>query len=402
MRDVDFARKLDEIDARTAAFSKDGREALKRAEEEIGAMRERLEELEARGSSPKRNSAGGVDSPEDREHLKRFTAWLRKPRDANAMASLGEFEQRTDRRDVTVGAGAGGGFAVPETILRDIEKLELKFSPLRSLVRVQQVASGDAKQIVDIGGSSSGWAGETDTRNETATSALRELTPTWGELFAYPKASEWSLDDMFFNVGQWLAESAADAFAIAEADAVIRGNGTKKPTGWLNTTPTTAADFASPLRAAAAYQYIACLSTSSPKVAEVLADPLINLLFSVNSRYRTNGTWAMNSATAGAISKLKDGQGRFLWAQSLAAGQPDRLLGYPVSILEGMDDIGTNKFPVAFGDFRRAYTLFDRVGLRITPDPYTTAGFTKFYIRRRVGGIPANNDALKFLKTTIA
>ena len=79
----------------------------------------------------------------------------------------------------------------------------------------------------------------------------------------------------------------------------------------------------------------------------------------------------MNSLTTGAIRKLKDSQGQYLWAPGLQAGQPDSLLGYPVATWEQMDDIGANTFPVAFGNFRRGYVLSDRVGLRITRDNIT-------------------------------
>jgi HK97 family phage major capsid protein len=53
---------------------------------------------------------------------------------------------------------------------------------------------------------------------------------------------------------------------------------------------------------------------------------------------------------------------------------------------------------VAFGDFRRAYVLVDRVGLRITRDQVTNPGHVRFYVRRREGGHVLNNDAAKFLK----
>ena len=30
-----------------------------------------------------------------------------------------------------------------------------------------------------------------------------------GEIYAYPQTSEWALDDVFFDVGAWLAEEVA-------------------------------------------------------------------------------------------------------------------------------------------------------------------------------------------------
>ena len=129
------------------------------------------------------------------------------------------------------------------------------------------------------------------------------------------------------------------------------------------------------------------------------ADGLVDLLYSLNSAYRNGATWVMNSTTAAAVRKLKDGSGRYVWADSLALGQPSVLLGYPVEIWEQMPDIGLNNFPVAFGNFSRGYLLMERLGLQITRDEVTTPGLTKFYVRRREGGIPLNNDAIKFGRT---
>jgi HK97 family phage major capsid protein len=41
--------------------------------------------------------------------------------------------------------------------------------------------------------------------------------------------------------------------------------------------------------------------------------------------------WLMAKSAIAAVRKVKDGDGRFIWsAGSIAAGQPDELLGYPV------------------------------------------------------------------------
>jgi HK97 family phage major capsid protein len=163
----------------------------------------------------------------------------------------------------------------------------------------------------------------------------------------------------------------------------------------LNTTPVTTADNSSPLRAAAAYQYIA--SGASP--AGVYGDSLIDLVYTLNSAYRAMATWVMNSVTTGAVRKLKDNDGQYFWQPGLQQGQPDRLLGYQIETWEQLDDVGINNFPIAFGNFRRAYVLADRVGLRVTRDNVTNVGFVRFYIRRREGGIVLNNDAIKWLRT---
>ena len=68
---------------------------------------------------------------------------------------------------------------------------------------------------------------------------------------------------------------------------------------------------------------------------------------------------------------LKDDNGRFLWADGLAVGQPATLLGYPVAAVEAMPDIAANSTPIGFGDFMKAYTLVERHELRITRDDVT-------------------------------
>ena len=184
---------------------------------------------------------------------------------------------------------------------------------------------------------------------------------------------------------------------MQEGTAVISGSGTDRPTGMINTVPTATDDFGSPLRAAAVYQFVA--SSASPDA--ILPDAMIDLVYKVNSAYRSNATWVMNSATAGAVRKLKDDQNQYLWAPGLAAGQPDMLLGYPVATWEQMQDIGANTHPVAFGDFRRGYILAQRSQIRITIDSnITTPGRIKYFVRRREGGHVLDNNAVKFLKTT--
>jgi len=368
---------------------------IKRNEGTFHDLISRVEEIEAKGSGPGKTA----QTREGMEHKNLFENWLRKPNDNATKNALGDFESK----NVNIGTDAAGGFAVPEEIAREIERLELKFSPVRRLVRVMQTGSGDFKHLVNIGGTTSGWVSETGSRSETVTPSLRQITPTFGELYAYPQTTEWALDDVFFNVGNWLAEEVAQEFAKAEGAAVLTGDGSDKPTGLLNTTPVVTDDDASPLRAAAAYEFLPSLTLTSPAVAEIMPDELITLVYAVNSAYRANGTWIMNSSTGAAIRKLKDSNGAYLWQPSLIGGQPDRLLGYPVEFWEDMADTATNAFPVGFGDFRRGYLLVDRTQIRITVDANVTSpGKIKYFVRRRVGGMPLNNNAVKFLRTTIA
>jgi HK97 family phage major capsid protein len=99
-----------------------------------------------------------------------------------------------------------------------------------------------------------------------------------------------------------------------------------------------------------------------------------------------------------AMRKYKDSTGQYLWQPALTAGQPATFLGYGITEAEDMPAVAANSFPLAFGDFAQGYLIADRVGMRMTRDEITTPGFVKFYVRKRVGGILRNTQAIKLLK----
>jgi HK97 family phage major capsid protein len=65
-----------------------------------------------------------------------------------------------------------------------------------------------------------------------------------------------------------------------------------------------------------------------------------------------------------------------------------------------MPNEGAGLYPVAFGDFRRAYTLVDRIAMEMLRDPFTqaTSGNIRFIFRRRVGGAVVLAEAIQKLK----
>ena len=83
------------------------------------------------------------------------------------------------------------------------------------------------------------------------------------------------------------------------------------------------------------------------------ADDLIDLYYSVIAPYRnsTSCAWLMRDATMGAVRKLKDSQGQYLWQPSIQVGVPDTLLGKPVHTDPNVAAVGTGAKSVVFGDF---------------------------------------------------
>ena len=146
----------------------------------------------------------------------------------------------------------------------------------------------------------------------------------------------------------------------------------------------------------AAGAFLAASASVSP------ADVLVSLIYTLRAGYRANARWVMNSNTAGVVRRFKDLEGRFLWSDSLIAGQPPLLLGHPVTIAEDMPDIGANTFPIAFGDFSRGYLIADRTGLRIIRDEITKPGAVRYLISKRVGGRILDSNAIKLLRMSVS
>jgi len=378
-------------------------EQVEKANKDMTDIQARIDELEAGLTRPSR-PANDEDTAEKAEYREAFASWMRSPKDVEASNRLQQAARAAGiKAEVKTTANGDGGYAVPEVIASEIEKKLIDVSPMRQIARVVQVGTSDYKELVDVRGTASGWVGETGTRSETGTSSLEEVAPTFGTVYAYPKATEESLDDMFFNVEQWLTDSVLEEFAYQEGLAFIDGNGTNKPTGFLAGTPESAGDEDSPARTFGELQYLPTGVSDgfghdpngSPEVFG--GDTLISTVYALKAGYRANARWTMNKSTLETARKWKDKDGQYIWQPGLQMGQPSSLMGYPVVEMEGMADIGANAFPMAFGDFS-GYLITDRVGIRITVDPYTTPGYIKFYVRKRVGGKLKNDDKIKVIK----
>ena len=106
----------------------------------------------------------------------------------------------------------------------------------------------------------------------------------------------------------------------------------------------------------------------------------------------------MNATTIQALRKLKDGNQNYIWVDNIANGMVGTLLGRPVYESRFMPDFSTagNK-AILFGDFKKAYTIFDLHGLRIVRDVVTDKTSVQFYTSKRVGNMVKDSCALKCL-----
>ncbi len=321
-----------------------------------------------------------------------------------AVRNLGRFARTGKVEDLTAGfevnasmssdSGPDGGYLAPTELSTTIERVQKNDSVMRRLARVIQSSGATFKQPMSLGGVESGWVGERESRPETDGDTLAMLEYPAFEVYANPAVTQNLLNDAAFDLGAHLSTEIAEAFTAKEGAAFITGSGVNQPRGILSYTTAATADAS---RTFGVLQHVVT-GEAADLIAEDPGDPLINLVYSLKAKYRQNATWLMNSTVAAKVRKFKADDDTYLWQPSLQAGQPDRLLGYPVEIDEDMSDVGANAYPIAFGDFRRGYLIVDRIGMTLLRDPYTNRPYVHFYATKRVGGGLLDSNAIKLLK----
>lgn len=352
---------------------------LERQGQQLEAWGQRLSELERRAGRAGLVLGGGSSSSENAEYKARFLDYLR----------TGERELKS----MQSGVDPSGGFLLPRQIDEQITKALRELSPMRQLARVIELKTQDFHMIHSSGGTGYAWVGETTPRPETATPELRDISPKPGEIYANPAVTQRLLDDVGFDLEDWLVAEVSESFAAGEGDAFINGDGTVRPRGLLTYDISTDADG---VRSENAFQYVAT-GQSGAFPGSNPVDKLLALIYAVKPRYRQNASWLMAGSTLEVVRKFKDGQGQLLWQPSLQAGQPSMLLGYPVFEDENVPVIAANSLSVAFGDFSKAYVVLDRNSATLR-DPFTNKPYVHFYTTKRVGGGARDLRAVKFLK----
>jgi len=323
-------------------------------------------------------------------HKKAFEAYVRNGDDDGLRGLVLEGKALN-----TAVAGDGGYLVDPQTseTIRSVLKSTASLRQVANVVTVEATSFDVLVDHTDVG---SGWATEAGSVTETDTPVIERITIPLHELSALPKASQRLLDDSAFDIEGWLAGRIADRFARAEAASFVAGDGVDKPTGFL-----THPDVADGSWAWGSLGYVATGVDGGFAIMNP-ADAIVDLVYALGAQYRANASFVMNSKTAGVVRKIKDGDGRFLWSDGLAAGEPARLMGYPVLIAEDMPDVASDATAIAFGDFAAGYTIAERPDLRILRDPFSAKPHVLFYATKRVGGDVSDFAAIKLLKFSVS
>ncbi|ETT04835.1 TPA: phage major capsid protein [Providencia alcalifaciens] len=353
--------------------------------EKLTELDELKTNLEAELAAVKRPNGGTVNK-DVAEHKSALEQFVRKGKE-EGLADL-------ERKAMQVGSDPDGGFAVPEELDRNIISMLRDEVVMRQECNVVTVGSPSFKRLVNQGGSNSGWVGEVDKRPETKTPKLASIEPVWGEIYGNPAVTQTMLDDAFFDVEQFITGDLAIEFAEQEEAAFTNGDGIKKPKGLLA--------YGSDEQADKDRDWGKLQHLLLKKPTEVTADEIMKLIYTMRKVYRSGAKFMMNNNTLFQVRTLKDAQGNYLWQPGLQLGQPSALLGYGIAENEQFSDVVAESTPIAFGNFKRCYTILDRMGVRMLRDPYTNKPFVHFYTTKRVGSMMVDSNAVKVLKAAAA
>lgn len=379
---------LAELTAGIEKFKADHRGDMK-------AMQQAYDDMQIRLAAFGVTGGGRSAVPDDPAYTKAFDSYFRTgASEGDVRAACAEGTRAKIMAAMQSGNDSAGGYLAPIEWDRKISTALRYISPLRRLCDVQTTTTRGYSTVWSDGAWGSGWVGETASRPNTATPNLTALVFQPGELYANPTITQQLLDDADFKVEEWLANELAITFALQEGIAFVSGSGTNQPAGFLLYTAGGA------LAAKHPGGPIPTVVTGNANA--ITADSLSDVVFDLGAPYRQGAAWLMSSVTANFISKLKDGQGNYLWRTSLTAGEPSTLLGYEVAIDETMPAPVAGNLPVAFGNWRLGYVINDRAGTRTLRDPYTSKPFVNFYTTKRVGGGVKDPRALRVLKVAAA
>lgn len=269
-----------------------------------------------------------------------------------------------DYKALSEGLDTNGGYLVPPEFVDQIIKRDAQQSGFINQINVLNTVKDSVRMprlnytTDDIyeSGVRISWTGENGPVPEAT-------DPQWGEIeipvFAGGFQLEFSRDlaEDYAAIENVLTEQGQVAYRLGAEDVLITatsGTGIGRPEGIL--------------LGAGGAGYIPAVNVGSP----VSADGLIGGIYGLPPQYADNARVMMNSVAMATFATIKDTDGAYIFGLTdrnagLAAGRIRTLLGYPIDVSAFMPSPGSGNSVMVFGDFRKTYTMVQRVGLSVEP-----------------------------------
>ncbi len=282
-----------------------------------------------------------------------------------------------ERRDILK---SSTGSPVPTSFYDQVIMKARLIAPVLQTSTVLNTAGGENLQIPSLSTYSVGTVtGEG--------SAIGESDPVFNSfitLGAYKysflvQLSNELLEDSGVDILGFMADQVGNALGYAVGSALTVGTGTDMPKGIV---------------AASSVGGTAGTATA------FTADNLIDLLYSLDGAARNlpGVGWMMNGKSVGAVRKLKDTAGNYVFQPSLAMDSPDMLLGKPIYENPSMVDVATGTKSVLVGHLP-SYFVRTVGGLRLdrSDDFAFSSNLVTFRATFRVDGNLPQTSHIKHL-----
>lgn len=390
--------KLDRIDAMLDSQEEKNQKLVLAEETAKGAVAE-VKELKAL-LEQKGVEAGEIRTQVEALELeiaKRSTPVETSYRDGEEFKALQEWCIHGERLPVEQKAtlrtdsATAGGFLVPVEMDTVIVKKITEIDPIRSVARVRTIAAKSMEMPIRNTIPTATYEGEAETGADSESTYQSESVVPYRQTFTTPITQD-MLQDAAFDMEAEITSDAGEAFAFGEGNGFVVGTGFKQPAGFTaNAT----------LQAAARATGVS---------ADIAPENLIDLTGDLKEGY--DPVFVFNRRTLARIRKFRadavsaaDSAGPFLWApgfQDVGAAGPQRntINGFPYILANSMPDLASNAYSVAFGDFRRGYTIVDRTGMSIIRDDLTQKklAIVEFTMNRWNTGKVVLTEPIKLLK----
>jgi HK97 family phage major capsid protein len=394
---------VDAAEAESRSLTVEEQEVYDRAWSSQSALLAEKEELEARenrsmelakaeasmeradeGETPLRPELPGTEERADgprasAEYRAAFRKFLTLASPNEVMSTLADHEARAIQADVDV---TGGYFIAPEQFVnRVISELD-KQVVIRSMATTFTVTGAESLgcPTITLDTEDADWTSELGTPAEAADIAIGKRN-----LFPHPlskeiKPSRTLIERAAVDVEGLCINLLTAKFARAEENAYFTGHGSGRPLGIY-----VASDDGIP-----SSRDVTCGTDTVPTI-----DGLIDLKFKVKPGYRAACRFLAHDDFVKLCSKLKDGDGQYIWRESSRVGEPDRLLGQPVLSADyNPNTFTTGQYVCMFGDFSY-YWIVDALDMRIQRliELYARENKIGFIGRKETDGMPILGEA---------
>ena len=299
--------------------------------------------------------------------------------------SLTEKEVRALQAD----SDTAGGFTVApmqfvNKLLKDVDNLVF----IRQRATKYSLASAASMGVPTLANdiSDADWTTELATGNEdnSISFGFRELHP-------HPLAKRIKLSNKLLRMSTIGVEALVRArmaykFAVSQEKAFMTGMGVNQPLGIFT---------------ASANGIPTSRDVSTGNTTTSLTfDGLIEAKYSLKGQYWNNADWIFHRDALKMLTKLKDGEGQYIWRESVRDGEADRLLGRPIIMSEYAPNTFTSQLYVGMlGDYSN-YWIADALDfqVQVLKELYAETNQTGYIGRLETDGMPTMAESFVRIK----